>query len=206
MKKTGAQIELIFAPACLSLKQNSLVAAVIDGFFCRIPDGIKNERFFFGLVVDRKESFPCRWACEVNSGQFAHFEQLSQFRFAFLQEDIVVQDRTGYIVFDPQELFDGIIGELALRIENRCSRRKVFLPSGNKLSFCFLRADESHFKSAGSDHFAGFFADYGNQRALSLFDDGQNTCYRRLTREENPLGRIDFPFDCFRYRQLLDFT
>ena len=200
MKKTGAQIELIFVPACLWSEQNSLVAAVIDGFFCRIPDGKENDRFFFGLVVDRKESFPCRWACEVNSGQFALFEQLRQFRFAFLQKDIVVQDRTGYIIFGPQKFFDGIIGELALWVKNRCSRWKCFLPSGNKLSFCFLRADESHFKSAGSDHFAGFFADYGNQRALSLFDDGQNTCYRRLTREENPLGRIDFIFDGFRYR------
>jgi hypothetical protein len=137
MKKTGAQIELIFAPACLSLKQNSLVAAVIDGFFCRIPDGIKNERFFFGLVVDRKESFPCRWACEVNSGQFAHFEQLSQFRFAFLQEDIVVQDRTGYIVFGPQKFFDGIIGELALRVKNRCSRLEIFPAKRKQTVFLF---------------------------------------------------------------------
>ena len=151
MKKTGAQIELIFVPACLWSEQNSLVAAVIDGFFCRIPDGIKNERFFFGLVVDRKESFPCRWACEVNSGQFALFEQLRQFRFAFLQKDIVVQDRTGYIIFGPQKFFDGIIGELALWVKNRCSRWKCFLPSGNKLFFCLLRADESHFKSACLD-------------------------------------------------------
>ena len=200
MKKTGAQIELIFVPACLWSEQNSLVAAVIDGFFCRIPDGKENDRFFFGLVVDRKESFPCRWACEVNSGQFALFEQLRQFRFAFLQKDIVVQDRTGYIIFGPQKFFDGIIGELALWVKNRCSRWKCFLPSGNKLFFCLLRADESHFKSACLDHSTGFLADNGNQRAMPFFNNAQDTLYRRLTREEKPLGRIDFIFDGFRYR------